>query len=633
MSKVAEILHKAPVSPGVYLMKDVRGAIFYVGKAKNLHARMHQYINPKSDTRLFVQILDRLLATAEFILTGNETEALLLETTLIKKHRPRYNVRIKDDTNYFSLRLDLGQPYPRLEFIRQRRRKDKALLFGPYPSAGAARQVLALVNRHFQLRDCDDEQFKRAKRPCLRHQMGRCQAPCSLPVDPQAYLAELERLRLFLEGRTADLLRELSTAMRAFSQELEFERAAHLRDLITAIKSTTERQVTNLPREVDWDVLGFFRQAEDAAVAVIKLREGRIVGRDAKLLSCRAEPDEAALAAFLMDYYELAWPLPKMLLVPFAPSAVESVGAWLSERRGSPLLISVPERGDGARLLAMAQSNAQSYFQQRAEKSAESAAALERLAHALDLPSPPRRIECFDISNIQGQLAVGSMVCLLDGQPAKSEYRRFRITLGQTPDDFAMMREVLLRRLRRGQQSGELPDLLLVDGGKGQLGVAEACLADLGLEHIALAGLAKSRLKDEVGEGEVAQAFEGKLRTPERVFVPGRKNPILLKPGTRELSLLLLLRDEAHRFAITYHRLLRSRRALKSGLIDIPGVGEKRAKLLLKTFGSLKRLKAVRAEDIAALPGFPLSLAQSIVAYLAQEEAPPAPDPAAPAAD
>lgn len=620
MGKVAEILHKAPVLPGVYLMKDQRGAIFYVGKAKNLHARMHQYINPLSDTRLFVQVLDRLLHDVEFIVTGNETEALLLETTLIKKHRPRYNVRIKDDQNYFSLRLDLSQPYPRLEFIRQRRRKDKALLFGPYPSATAARQVLALVNRHFQLRDCDDEQFRRAKRPCLRHQMGRCQAPCALPVDPQGYLAELDRLRLFLEGRTDDLLHELETQMRRFSGELEFERAAHLRDLIAAIKTTTERQVTNLPREVDWDVLGFFREAETAAVAVIKLREGRIVGRDAKLLNCRAEPDTAALAAFMADYYELAWPLPKQLLVPFLPDAHESLGEWLSTRRAAQVAISVPERGDGARLLSMAQANAQSYFKQRAEKSALGTAALERLAQALELPSLPKRIECFDISNISGQLAVGSMVVAKDGLPAKAEYRRFRIKLGDAPDDFAMMREVLLRRLKRGLESDTLPDLIVVDGGKGQLGVAEACLADLGITRVALAGLAKSRLKDEVGEGEIAVAFEGKLRTPERVFVPGRKNPILLKPGTRELSLLVGLRDEAHRFAITYHRLLRSRRALKSGLIDIPGVGETRAKQLLKAFGSLKRLHAASAAQIAALPGFPLSIAETIVAYLSHEE-------------
>lgn len=623
MDKVGDILHTAPHQPGVYLMKDARGTIFYVGKAKDLHQRMHQYIHPVSDTRAFVRTLDRQLESVEFILTSSETEALLLEQTLIKKHRPRCNIRIKDDSAYASLRLDLAHPYPRLDLVRRRgRERAQTLHFGPYPSAAAARRVMTLVNRHFRLRDCHDDVFARSKRPCLRYQMGRCLAPCSLPVERDAYLAEIAKVRLFLEGRTQTLSAEIKEQMSAASEALEFERAAALRDLLAAIDATIEKQAVDLPRDIDWDVLGFYREGEEAALAVLKVREGRLVGRDTRLVNGRAEPDAAIVGAFIAGTYGGVWPLPATLLVPHPPTDAEALAAWLGERRGAQVALRTPERGDGVRLLGIANANAHAAFEQHASRQAQRLQSLQRLAAVLDLPAPPARIECFDISNISGQLAVGSMVCMIDGGLAKAAYRRFRIKLSDSPDDFTMMREVLMRRLTRGLKEGDLPDLLVVDGGLGQLAVAETCLREAGVSGVQLAGLAKSRLKDEVGPGQISETFEGKQRTPERVFRPHQKNPVVLKPGTAELSLLVTLRDEAHRFAITYHRLLRSRRALHSGLQDIPGVGARRAKALLKHFGSLKRLRDAAPEAIAAVPGCNAALADAVWRHLHE------PDPA-----
>ncbi|RJO69587.1 MAG: excinuclease ABC subunit UvrC [Myxococcales bacterium] len=623
MGRAADILHNAPHAPGVYLMKDARGGIFYIGKAKDIHARMHQYMTPTSDSRAFVQILDHILADVEFFITGSEKEALILENTLIKKHRPRFNVRIKDDKNYFSLRLDLKQDYPRLEIVRQRR-KDDALYFGPYSSAVRARRMLALIDKHFRLRTCSDRMFRTTARPCMRYQMGRCHAPCTLAVPRETYHAEAARVRLFLEGRKDLLVAELEPLMRQAAASQEFERAAKLRDQIRAVSDSLEQQVMDLSKSVDWDVVGLYREGEAAVAAVVQVRFGRIVGREAFDVECRAVSDQAALSGFLSQYFGELWPLPERILVPAVYDDAPALEEWLSERRGKKVEIAAPARGPAARLLRIAAANAEAHFKQTRSAEAEQARLLSRLAEAIGMELPPARIECVDISNVQGRLAVGSLVTFLNGRPEKNDYRRFRIQSKDEPDDFAMMREVLTRRFKRGLEEGKLPDLLIVDGGKGQLNVALDVLRELAVKGVAAVGLAKSRLKEKIGPGQAAQAFEGKHRTPERVFLPGKKNPVILRPGTAELHLVQRIRDEAHRFAITYHRLLRSRRNLKSGLLEIPGVGPKRARQLLSHFGSLRRVREATPEAIAALPGFTRPLAESVLAYLAQS---PPPEP------
>ncbi len=617
MPTVADILHIAPHKPGVYLMKDRRGSVFYIGKAKDLHNRMHQYIHPGNDTRPFVLILDRILADVEFILTASEKEALLLENTLIKRHRPHFNVRIKDDKNYFSLKLDIRKDFPRLELVRRRPKNDKALYFGPYSSASLGRRMWRLINKHFMLRDCSDATFKNAQRPCLRHQMGRCHGPCSLPVTRDRYHEEIRHVRLLLEGRAEELIPELTAMMQAAAKEMEYERAARIRDQIAAVESSLEQQSVDLSRSVDWDVIGWKREGETAAFALLKLRNGRLVGRQALSVECRALPDPLTVAQFIQQHYQTAAP-PARLLVPILPADPEPLTQWLSERAGRRVTLAVPERGDGRRLMGIAVENAEHDFSERASRAADRRRALERLERSLRLSQRPERIECVDISTFQGSQSVGSLVCFLDGEPAPGEYRRYRLKEAEhgKPDDFAMMFELLSRRFRRGLYEGTLPDLLLVDGGKGQLNIALGVLKELGIEGVDVAGLAKSRLKDEVGAGEVAESFEGKLRTPERIFRPGQKNPLLFKPGTAELNLLQHLRDEAHRFAITYHRKLRSQRNLRSGLLDIPGVGPTRAKKLLAHFGSLKRLRDTPPEAICTLPGFTPELADRILEHL-----------------
>ncbi len=616
MGIVRDILHRAPHKPGVYQMKDASGRIFYIGKAKDLHARMHQYIQPGTDTRAFVLILDRILSDVEFFITGSEKEALILENGLIKKHRPVYNVRIKDDSQFFSIRLDLKKDYPRLEVVR-RRKGDGARYFGPYSSAKKARRMLQLVNKHFALRDCKDRVLETAERPCLRHQMGRCHAPCRRYITPEAYHEEVRRVRMFLEGRADLLVAELNDLMKDAAGRLDFERAAVLRDQIAAVTGSLERQAVVLPNRVDWDVAALYREGEAASVGLLYVRGGKLTGRDAFQIECRARSDREALLDFLNQHYAEVWPLPDEILTPDFLRDDEGLSDWLSERRERRVSVRPARRGNPRRLLAIASENARQAFDENRSRTENHVRELERLQRILSLPEPPRRIECVDISNTQGRLAVGSLVSFLDGRADKNAYRRFRVETEDGPDDFAMMREVLTRRFKRGREEGGLPDLLVVDGGKGQLGVALAVLKDLDIHGVALAGMAKSRLKERVGEGEISEAFEGRRRTPERLFFPGQKNPVVLKPGTGELHLLQRVRDEAHRFAITYHRQLRGKKNLKSGLLDIPGVGPKRARDLLRAFGSLKNVREADVDAIQALPGFTRRLAESVKAHLA----------------
>ncbi|MGZ6125831.1 MAG: excinuclease ABC subunit UvrC, partial [Myxococcales bacterium] len=558
-------------------------------------------------------------------------------------------------------------PYPRLEVVR-RVRKDGARYFGPFASASSIRETLSIVNRYFQLRTCTDSVMANRRRPCLQYQIKRCPAPCVYSVSQEEYRRSVEEVGLFLEGKADELTAQLQERMKDAAGNLEYERAAQLRDQLHAIERSLEKQQTVLGGLLDQDVLGFHRQGPALEIHLLFFRNGRLVGGRSFGFSRQEFPTGELLESFLDQYYESGAFIPKELLLPQHLGDAGTREVWLSEKKGERVHVHVPERGEKVRLVEMAMENARQSHEEKARAQKSQLEALTRLQSRLRLPRLPRRIECFDISTFQGQLTVGSQVTFTDGEPDKSGYRLFKVRGEAAGDDFASMFQVLSRRLKRGIEEGNLPDLLVIDGGKGQLNVARAALreAGLGLHDVPLAGLAKSRvLEDEerfaARQGfHLAQAWAEKAgpepevpqispesdaappavpprlgrsrkkgrflksdveRSPERVFLPGQKNPVVLRQNTSELFLLARLRDEAHRFAITFHRKLRSERNFRSVLEEIPGIGDKRKRALLGHFGSLKRIRAATPEEIAQVEGFNLRLAERVQRFLAAQTA------------
>ena len=661
-------LDSLPTQPGCYIMKDKAGEVVYVGKALNLRARVGQYFQERSgDTRAFIPFLEDLLSDVEVMITPSEKDAVLLENELIKKFRPRFNVKLRDDKNFISLRLSTTHPYPRLEVVR-RIRKDGARYFGPFASASSIRETLSIVNRYFQLRTCTDSVMANRRRPCLQYQIKRCPAPCVYSVPQEEYRRSVEEVGLFLEGKADELTAQIQERMKAAAGKLEYERAAQLRDQLHAIERSLQKQRTVLGDQLDEDVLGFHREGPALEIHLLFFRGGRLVGGRSFGFSRQEFPTEELLESFLDQYYESGAFIPKELLLPLHLGDAATREVWLSEKKGERVHVHVPERGEKVRLVEMAMENARQSHEEKARTQKGHLEALTRLQSRLRLPRLPRRIECFDISTFQGQLTVGSQVAFTDGEPDKSRYRLFKVRGEAAGDDFASMFQVLSRRLKRGIEEQSLPDLLVVDGGKGQLNVARAALKEAGLtlHDLPLAGLAKSRvLEDEerfaARQGfRVAQAWAEKAgpepevpqiageneappapapsrlgrsrkkgrfvnseieRSPERVFLPGQKNPVILRQNTSELFLLARLRDEAHRFAITFHRKLRRERNFRSVLEEIPGIGDKRKRALLSHFGSLKRIRAAAPEEIAEVEGFNLQLAERVQRFLAVQTA------------
>ena len=608
-------LDELPTSPGVYLMKDRQGRVIYVGKAVNLRSRVRSYFQPgTSDGRAFIPFLEDLLGDLEVILVHSEKEALILENTLIKRHKPRFNVMLRDDKAFICLRLDESHPYPRLEVVR-RMKKDGARYFGPYSSASAIRETLRVANRYFNLRTCTDKVLERRTRPCLLFQIGRCPAPCVYEVPEEEYRRNVRELVLFLSGREPELVEALRARMRAAATELRFEEAARLRDQIGAIEKSLERQRTVLADQLDQDVFGLHREGPELTVELLQVRSGRLVSARSFGFSGQEFPTGELLGSFLTQYYEGGGPIPEEVLLPEGAGEgsgfpAEVLAEWLSEKRGKKVRVHVPLRGDRKKLVEMAEKNADQAFAERRQRHRSGEDLLERLQKALSLGRVPRRIECFDISNMQGAMVVASQVAFTDAEPDKARYRHYKIKGFTGQDDFASLYEVVGRRLRRGVEGDDLPDLLLIDGGKGQLNAARAAVKDAGLEgRLDLASLAKSRVE---GEGEAG----GVTRSPERVFLPGRKDPLVLRQNSAELFLLQRLRDEAHRFAITFHQKLRTERNFRSVLEEVPGIGDKRRKALLRHFGSLKRIRQATPEELAQAPGFDAELAGRVHAFL-----------------
>lgn len=617
-----ERVAQLPTQPGVYLFKDARGRVLYVGKAKNLRARVRQYVSGQ-DERLMVPFLVEQAADVDVVLVHSDKDAILLENTLIKKHRPRFNVKLVDDSSFLHLRIDRRERWPRFHLVR-RIQDTKARHFGPFASASRARATLEFVGRRFPLRTCSDRELRSRSRPCLLHQMHRCVAPCVDLCTPEEYDRIVDEALLFLEGRNDELVSRLRARMEAEAEALRFEEAARLRDLIRAIEASIERQHVVDARLSNRDVWGLFRSAHRGVLAVVPIRGGKMQEAATVPLEGIGSADPELLSTLLNTWYGEGVQIPGEILLPLSPVDADALQEVLAERRAAAeerqsaaVKLVVPKRGDKRKVVELANRNAESAFRRRAAREEQQLDALKALVKVCRLPRLPRRIECFDNSNIQGTDPVASMVVFQDGQPHRASYRRYRVKTVVGADDFATMREILGRRLRRGLSEGELPDLLVVDGGHGQLNAAIAVMRELelsiqgeeaaGRRVVPVIGLSKPRTERRRGDRTAT----------DKIVLPGVKNPLRLRDDEPALRLLQQLRDESHRTAVQYHRKVRRRRALSSVLDGLPGVGEERRKALLTHFGSARAVKSATAAQIAEVPGFGPRLSERIAASLA----------------
>lgn len=616
---VDEKLAALPARPGVYLLKDRRGKVIYVGKAKNLRARVRTYFRG-GDERSQVRFLMQKVFDLETLVATNEKEALILENNLIKQYKPRYNIRLKDDKSYVSVKVTVGDAWPRI-LVTRKIVKDGSKYFGPYHSAYSVRETLDTIRKIIPLRTCSNGVFRNRSRPCLEYQIKRCLGPCCLPVDPEVYKSHLRQATMLLEGKSSELVRQLKGEMHKTAGELRFEEAARLRDEIRAIEKTQEKQQVVAHWGGDQDVFGLYREGGFVEAQVLFVRQGKLTGNQAYSFEDYELGDEELLQSLLTQFYQGERYVPDEILVPADLEDREARTEYLVEKKGGHVNIIRPQRGDKASLVRMAQENAAHSFRERRDTGKQRERMSEELQRKLHLRNAPKRIECFDISNIQGTLAVGSMVTFDEGEPDKNRYRRFRIRTVPGADDFAMMYEVLKRRFSRAKEEGDYPDLLVVDGGKGQLNVAVEVLRELAIGDVDVVGLAKARVERDPRSPEVKQS-------DERVFLPGRVNPVVLRPNSGALFLMQRVRDEAHRFAITYHRELRSKERLRSALDAIVGVGPSRRRRLLRHFGSVQRIRNASVEEIAQVPGISPALAEKI-----KQELPVVAAKAAPAVD
>jgi len=612
MAELKDInLEHIPTSCGVYLMHDEAGRVIYVGKARNLRARVRQYVRG-DDKRAQIQFLMQRAKHLETVLTDTEKEALILENTLIKKHKPRYNINLRDDKTYVSLRIDLNEEYPALQVVR-RVKRDKALYFGPYASAGALKQTLREIQRIFPLRRHAWTQCRRRERPCLFYQIGQCSAPCHAKIGHAEYRALVQGLIKFLSGRQTEVVEDLRRRMGEASVAMAFEEAARLRDQIAAIEETLEHQKVVSADGADMDVIGMAHLEAEVELCMLCVRGGRLVSRRTFALRW-IQPEDELLLEFLQRYYSRDPVIPPTLLLPLWPHSHEVLQQWLEELRGAKVNLLVPQRGERRELVQLAQRNAAEHARVRGDQREARTAVLEQLRSVLQLRRLPERMECYDISNTQGEHSVASMVVAINGEADKDEYRHYRIKTVVGADDYASMQEVLRRRLIRGVREGNLPDMILIDGGKGQLSSARQVVGELGLEQeLDLVSIAESRVKRNV-RGHAVE------RSEERFFRPGRKNPIILRAGSAPLFMLERLRDEAHRFALTHHRRLRHKAGLESVLEQIEGIGPKRRVRLLRHFGSVAKIKKASLNELQQLEWLPQVAAQALYEYFNADE-------------
>jgi len=701
-----ELISSFPAAPGVYIMKNAAGDVLYVGKAANLRNRVRNYFTQTGDNRFTVQFLVRNVETIDTVVTSTEKDAFLLENNLIKMHRPRYNIRLRDDKTYLSLRFRMNHPYPRLEMTRVRRaelgsagtravgsgesledepenqkrkrsKRDDDLYFGPFTSSGAVRETLRFLLKVFPVRTCRDSVFRNRTRPCILYDVGKCCGPCTEPVSHEYYDDLVRRVATFFSGKDDEVRHTLKQRMEELSENMEFEKAAMVRDRLQALDRTLETQQAESHLGGDRDIIAIASSQGRSLVVLQQFRRGVLIHSVDFYTRNYEQENSEVLYSFISQHYDgLAGQIPSEILVTEEPSDIVLLEEWLREQRGGALRLHLPQRGKLNAIAHTARQNAKMSLNRRLGGERTREETLSELAERLGLENAPKTIECLDISNIMGVLAVGSIVRFEDGEPDKSGYRLYRIRTVEGSNDFAMIREIMLRRFRPdSDRAREFPDLFIVDGGKGQLGVAEEVFRELGIMNVALAGMAKSRLKirepkkfpgvttpsmakevsesvdesrpindffpdapDYVGD-DFAEPAEpvairarerfrpltvsgyGKeekirFRTEERIFLPGRKNPVTFATNSPALFLLERIRNETHRTAIGYHRKLRQKTNRRSMLDEIPGVGPKRKTQLLKYFGSLSALKAATVDEIARVSGVSRDAAQNVYEFL-----------------
>ena len=605
-SSIEAKIKALPTTPGVYLMKGGKGGalILYIGKAKNLRSRVRSYFRKTGDTRYAARFLADKTTDVDCIVTATEKEALILEDTLLKRHKPRYNIRLKDDKTYVSIKLTVQEKFPRI-MITRRVVDDGSRYFGPYGSAKGVRETLKFLRTIFPLCVCTPHEFRNKTRPCLDYQLRLCAAPAVGRISEADYGELVSGAVLFLEGKNKELVGKLKANMRAASKLRRFEEAALLRDKIIAVEATLEAQKVVSRESIDRDAVGIYRDGVELAIVVLFIRAGRLVGKRDFIFKDKGLPGEEILSSFITQFYgKVGVTIPKEVLTPVRLDDGAFLSQYLSERRSLKVSVTAPMRGDKRKLVKMANDNAREAFNR--SRSISEDPALTELKRRLRLTRLPRVIEAVDISNTGESFAVGAMVTFVDGLPAKDRYRRYRIKTVKGQNDFAMMREVLSRRFGGADKESPLPDLLLVDGGKGQLSMAVEVARELGLEGLAMVGLAKERV----------EPIENGKKKHERVFLVGVKDPVQLREGSKGEFLLMRVRDEVHRFAVTYHRKLRSK-AVGSVLDSVPGIGPKKRRALFDRFKDLDGIRTAAIDELTAVSGITVSIARAIKDELA----------------
>ena len=598
---IAEQINQLPTSPGVYLLKDAEGNILYVGKAANLRHRVRSYFGtgqklPPKLKRMVARVSD-----LDFFVTASEQEALILELNLIKRHRPRYNVRLKDDKTFPYLKINPNEDWPRV-YITRRLEQDEGRYFGPFASAKSVRQTLKTIKRIFPFRSCSKPVTGTDSRPCLWYYVGKCLAPCIGAISKEEYAEVIKQVILFLEGKRGRVVQELESQMSKAAEALEFERAALLRDQIQAIHEVIEGQRIATTVRGEQDVIALAEDKDQAHVQVFFIRNSKLIGRESFVLQgTRSEEPPQIMTSFIKQFYDSAPYIPSLLLLQYPVEDKMVIEDWLQSKKGAKVNIQVPSRGNKKQLVGIVAENAQRGLEQFKIKQLATPKVLEtalaEIARELQLPHPPLRMEGYDISNIQGTSAVGSMVVFDQGRPKPAHYRRFRIKTVSGADDYAMLHEVIKRRFKRSSDAPApdtwtiLPDLVLIDGGKGQLNAAQTAMHEVGADSVPIASLAKEN---------------------EQLFIPQRMKPIILPGNSPGLQLLQRLRDEAHRFALGYHQKIRQKRTFASALDNIPGIGPKRKRALLRQFGSVRAIQEASLEELAATKGMSRSLAKRI---------------------
>jgi len=606
-----------PTEPGVYLMKAQADRVIYVGKAKDLRARVRSYFQETRNISAKTQYLVGQIQHIDYLITKTEVEAFLLEASLIKKYRPRYNIRLKDDKSYPYIRCSMADDFPRFYLFRKVK-ADGALYFGPYTSGLFVRETIRFLNRTYRIRDCSDGFMKSRKRPCLTHQIGRCTAPCVGLVNEKEYRLDVSGALDFLKGRNKKVIQELTKKMKMAAEEERFEAAAKLRDSIEAVDAILEKQVVVSQKDdIDQDVIAYHGDERGTLVETLHIRSGRVIGSRAQFLPKlhANSPDEDPkewLTSFINQYYsENIVPDQIVLPVDLTDDIYRLLRDVFKERKQTTAVFIHALDREQKKLMDMALKNAESHFADHVNKQTNMTRILEEIQAKFHLRALPLRMECFDISNFQGEESVASQVVFEEGVPKRDDYRRYRIRTVEGANDYASMKEVLTRRFQHTEYDD--PQVVVIDGGKGQLNFAVQALKEIGRTDIQCVGLAKARTEGEFSDKELRS-------TEERFFLPGRSNPVVFHPNSEALKILVALRDEAHRFAITYHRQLRGKKLFKSQLDDMPGLGEKRKLALLKHFGSIEAIAAANIDEIASVTSMTKTLAQNLKVYLETAE-------------